>query len=162
MNKLHIKKPVILTVPNKQIYLVLPFMGELSALVKSGLIRTFHKRLLFRKINIVFQTSNRLKNYFSLKDVVPEPLSSCQIHNFTCGYCNASYIGKSFRHLKVRISEHLGVSPRTGKHWEGTLLTSVKDHMLDCNHVVSWDEFKVLMRESNHWLLEIKENLFIK
>ena len=106
MNKLHIKKPVILTVPNKQIYLVLPFMGELSALVKSGLIRTLHKRLLFRKINIVFQTSNRLKNYFSLKDVVLEPLSSCQIHNFTCGYCNASYIGKSFRHLKVRISEH--------------------------------------------------------
>ena len=35
MNKLYIKKPVMLTVPKKQLYLVLPFMGKMSALVKS-------------------------------------------------------------------------------------------------------------------------------
>ena len=103
-----------------------------------------------------------MKNYFSFKDVVPEPLRSCQIYNFTCGSCNASYIGKTFRHMKVRVSEHRGVSPRTGKHLKGTLSTSVRDHMLDCNHVVAWDDFKVFGRESNHWLLEIKESLFIK
>ena len=34
--------------------------------------------------------------------------------------------------------------------------------MLDCNYLVTWDDFKVLGRESNHWLLEIKESLFIK
>ena len=38
----------------------------------------------------------------------------------------------------------------------------MKDHMLDCNHIVVWDDFEVLGRESNHWLLEIKESLFIK
>ena len=64
--------------------------------------------------------------------------------------------------MKVRISEHQGVSPRTGKHLKGTLSTSVRDHMLDCNHVVAWDDFKVLGRKSNHWLLENKESLFIK
>ena len=74
----------------------------------------------------------------------------------------ASYTGKTFRHMKVRVSEHQGVLPRTGKHLKGTLSTSVRDHMLDCNHMVSWDDFKVLGRESNHWLLEIKESLFIK
>ena len=162
MNKLYIKKPVMLTVPKKQLYLVLPFMGKMSALVKSGLARSLHKRLPFCKVKIIFKTSNRLKNYFSFKDVVPEPLRSCQIYNFTCGSCNASYIGKTFRHMKVRVSEHQGVSPRTGKHLKGTLSTSVRDHMLDCNHIVAWDDFKVLGRESNHWLLEIKESLFIK
>ena len=35
MNKLYIKKPVMLTVPKKQLYLVLPFMVKMSALVKS-------------------------------------------------------------------------------------------------------------------------------
>ena len=64
--------------------------------------------------------------------------------------------------MKVRVSEHQGVSPRTGKHLQGTLSTSMRDHMLNCNHVVAWDDFKVLWRESNHWLLEIKESLFIK
>ena len=165
MNKLYIKKPVMLTVPKKQLYLVLPFMGKMSALVKSGLARSLHKRLPFCTVKIVFKTSNRLKNYFSFKDVVPEPLRFCQIYNFTCGSCNASYIGKIFRHMKVRVSEHQGVSPRTGQHLKGTLSTSVRDHMLDCNHVVAWDDFKKLGREFgslNHWLLEIKESLFIK
>ena len=162
MNKLYIKKPVMLTVPKKQLYLVLPYMGKMSALVKSRLARSLHKRLPFCKVRIVFKTSNRLRNYFSFKDVVTEPIRSCQIYNFTCGSCNASYTGKTFRHMKVRVSEHQGVSPRTGKHLKGTLSTSVRDHMRDCNHMVVWDDFKVLGRESNHWLLEIKESLFIK
>ena len=46
--------------------------------------------------------------------------------------------------MKVRVSEHQGVSSPKGKHLKGTLSTSVKDHMLDCNHVVAWDDFKVL------------------
>ena len=162
VNKLYIKKPVMLTVSKKQLFLVLPFMGKMSALVKSGLARSLNKRLTFCKVKIVFKTSNRLKNYFSFKDVVPEPLRSCQIYNFTCGRCNASYIGKTFSHTKVRVSEHEGVWPRTGKHFKGIFSTSVRDHMLDCNHVVAWNDFKVLGKESYHWLLEIKESLFIK
>ena len=121
MNKLYIKKPAILTVPRKQLYLVLPFMGKMSALVKSGLTRSLQKCLLFYKVKIAFKTSNRLKNCFSFKDVVREPLRSCQIYNFTCGNCNASYIGKAFRYMEVRVSEHQGVSPLTVKHLKETL-----------------------------------------
>ena len=110
MNKLYIKKPVMLTVPKKRLYLVLPYMGKMSALVTSGLARSLHKLLPFCKVRIVFKTSNRLRNYFSSKDVVPEPLRFCQIYNLTCRSCNASYIGKTFRHMKVRVSKHQGIS----------------------------------------------------
>ena len=107
----------MLTVPIKQLYLVLPFMGKMSALEKTSRIaRSLQKYLPFCKVKTVFKTSNRLRNYFSFKDVVPEPLRSCQIYNFTCRSCNASYTGKTFRHMKIRVSEHQGVSPRTGKH----------------------------------------------
>ena len=71
-------------------------------------------------------------------------------------------IDNTFRYMKVKVSEHQGVSPRTVKHLKGTLSVSVRDLMLDCNHIVTWDDFKVLGRESNHWLLEFKESLFIK
>ena len=64
--------------------------------------------------------------------------------------------------MKVRISEHQGVSPRTGKHLKGNLSTSMRYRMLDRNHMVAWDDFKVLGREPNNWFLEIKESLFIK
>ena len=93
----------------------------MSALVKSGLARLLYKRLPSCKVRIVFKTSNRLRNYFSFNDVLPEPLCFCENYNFTCGSCNASYIGKTFRHMKVRVSEHQGVSLRTGKHLKGTL-----------------------------------------
>ena len=64
-----------------------------NALSSSGVI--FNSSLTFCKVKIVFNTSNCLKNYFSFKNVVLEPLSSCQIYNFTCGSCKASYIGKT-------------------------------------------------------------------
>ena len=67
--------------------------------------------------------------------------------------------------MKVRVSEHQGVSPRTdriGKRVKGTLFTSVRDHMLDCDRRVGWEDFSIIGRESNHDLLEIKESLFIK
>ena len=123
MNKLYIKKYVMLTVPKKQLYLVLPFMGKMPALATSGIARSSHKRLPFFKFEIAFKTSNRLKNYFSFKDFVSEPLCSCQIYNFTCGSCNASYIGKIFMYMKVRVLEHQGVSTRTVKHLKVTLST---------------------------------------
>ena len=70
----------MLTVPKKQLYLVLTFMGKMSALVKSRLIRLLHKRLPFCKVKDVFKNSNRLTNFFSFKDVVLEPLHSCQLY----------------------------------------------------------------------------------
>ena len=83
--KLYLKKPAMLTVPKKQLYLVLPFMGKMSALVKFQLIRSLHKRLHSCQVKIVFKTSTRLKNYFRFKDVVPEPLCSYQIYNSMYG-----------------------------------------------------------------------------
>ena len=57
----------MLTVPKKQLYLVLPFMEKMSALVKSGLVRPLHTRLPFCKVKIILKTSNLLTNYFILK-----------------------------------------------------------------------------------------------
>ena len=37
-----------------------------------------------------------------------------------------------------------GCSPRTGKPVKGTLSTSVRDHMLVCNHKVMHEDFKFL------------------
>ena len=89
----------------------------MSALVKSGLINSLYKRLPFCEVKIFFKACHRLENYFSFKDIIPEPLRSCQSYNFTCRNSNASYTGKTFRDMKVKVS--------------------------------------------NHWLLDIKESLFI-
>ena len=70
--------------------------------------------------------------------------------------------GKTYRHMKVRVSEHQGVSPRTGKRVKRILSTSVRDHMLNCEHTVALENFSIIGRESNHYILETKESLSIK
>ena len=162
LNKLFIEKVTYLTVPKKELYIVLPFLGKSSSLLKTRLIKSLQKQVKFCKVKVIFKTTNRLKHFFRFKDKIPETLRSSLIYKFTCGSCNASYIGKTFRHMKVRVSEHRGVSPRTGKALQGTMSTSVRDHMLTCDHRVVWEDFSVLGNESNNFLLELKESLFIK
>ena len=111
-------------------------MEKMSALVKSGLVTSSQKRLPFCKVKNVLRLLISLKNYFSFNDVVPEPVRSYQILNFTCRSCIASYIGKTFRHLKVMISEHQGVSPGGNKHLKESFPTSVRGYMLYCNRLV--------------------------
>ena len=162
VNNIFIQKSVFTTVPKMELTILLPYLGNISSITKKRLNRCISKRLKFCKLKIIFQTGNRLKNYFRFKDRVPETLQSNFVYKFKCGSCTASYYGKTYRHMKVRVSEHQGVSPRTGKRVKGTLSTSVRDHMLDCDHRVAWEDFSIIGRESNHYLLETKESLFIK
>ena len=86
--------------------------------------RCISKRLKFCKLKIIFiQTSNKLNNYFRFKDRVHETLQSNFVYKFKCGSCTASYYGKTYRHMKVWVSEYQGVSPRTGKRVKGMLST---------------------------------------
>ena len=103
-----------------------------------------------------------LINYFRFKDFDPETIPSSLIYKFSCGSCTASYIGKTYRHFKVRVSEHQGAFPRTSRSVKGTLSTSVRDHMLVCDSSVVHEDFKFLGNGSNRYLLNLKERLFIK
>ena len=65
------------------------------------------------------------------------------------------------RYFKVRVDEHSGVSPLTNKQSKSKKSTAVKDHMQMCDHVVSFDDFKVLGSSNSEFYLKIKERLLI-
>ena len=73
------------------------------------------KHLKLCKFKVIFQTSNRLNNYFRFKDFVPEILQFIFAYKFRYGNCTASYYGKTYRHVNVRLPKRQGVSSRTGK-----------------------------------------------
>ena len=64
--------------------------------------------------------------------------------------------------MKVSVSENSSISLRTGKLVTGTLPTSVRDRMLICDHQVAGEDFRILGNESKMFILELKENVFIK
>ena len=74
-----------------------------------------------------------------------------------CGRWNATYNGKTCRHLNIRIGEHSGVSPES----KTKTTTAIKDHMLFHNHAVSLDFFRILGSSNSEFYLNIKESLLI-
>ena len=72
------------------------------------------------------------------------------------------------KHLNVRISEHIGISPLTRKQVKPKN-SFVSNHLAFCirsfsfasNHSASYEDFSVLARENKKLLLELKESLLI-
>ena len=124
LNNMFIQRLQIPSVPKKELRITLPYLGKMSQIVKTRLTKTMNKHMKFCKLRVTFQTNDRLKNHFRFKESVPEILQSNLIYKFLCRSCTASYIGKSYRHFKVRVSGHHGVFLRTGKPVQGTFSTN--------------------------------------
>ena len=43
-----------------------------------------------------------------------------------------------------------------------TIIKAIRDHLLNCNNIPSFEEFTILTNENNTFVLEIKESLLIK
>ena len=73
--------------------------------------------------------------------------------------CNATYYGQTQRHFFVRASEHLGITPLTGKFVKRNLKKSVIFYlMLLDGHKASFDNFSILLKESNAFKLQLTES----
>ena len=61
----------------------------------------------------ITRTVNHLSFLFRFKYVISKELSSHLVYKFSCSSCNATYYGKTERHLNIRAGEHIGLSPLT-------------------------------------------------
>ena len=153
--------PVALTVEKKELLVALPNLGNLSLAIRIRLKNSSNKHLPFCKIRVIFKSTTRLSNFCCFKDKVPFSLRSSIVYKFSCVRFNATYYGETCQHLNIRVGEHLGISPLTGKKSKGKTTIAIKDHMLFCDHVVSLKVFKILVSSNSEFHLKIKENLLI-
>ena len=65
------------------------------------------------------------------------------------------------KNVFVRASEHLGITPLTGKFVKTPKKSAIFDHMLLDGHKASFDNFSILLKESNSFKLQLKESLLI-
>ena len=71
LNKLHVPKKVIPTVPKKELFIVLPYLGTLSSNLKRKLRTCFKNSLPQCNIKIILKSTNHLSSLFCFKDVIP-------------------------------------------------------------------------------------------
>ena len=151
--------------PKTEILMILPFLGSTSWLVKNELLRTFRKIIPAYKLKLVFKTSNRLSSFFAFKDKLPSALDSGVIYKYTCANCNVSYVGCTKRFWEKRLEEHTHLSALTGKPKNGLQvyppLQHVKQAKCTSSPLVKRENFEIIGRESNFYLLQVKESIFI-
>ena len=65
------------------------------------------------------------------------------------------------RHLKVRSGKHIGISPFTFRKVKPSKESAIRDHLLNCNNIPSFDEFTILAYGHHIYILDIKQSLLI-
>ena len=86
-------------------------------------------------------------------------LCSGIVYKFQCGSCKATFHGKTKRHFKVRMCKHLGISALTGKRVIGDDDSTIKEHLLFCNHTADFEDFSVVAINNNDFKVTLMECL---
>ena len=113
------QKVVVSTVLRKDLMIVLPYLGKLLLQICAKINSVTKNKLPHCNFPIVFQSKCKLINFFTFKDKFRIFVRPGIVYKFKCGGCNASYYGKTKRHFKARMCEHLGVFSLTGKRVKG-------------------------------------------
>ena len=106
LDKILAPKPVVSTVPKKNLVIGLPYLGKLSLQIRTRINRIMKNKLPYCNIRFVFQTKCKISNFFTFKDKIPLFLHPGIVYKFQCCSYNATYYGKIKHHLKVRMSKH--------------------------------------------------------
>ena len=112
----------------------LGYNSQANLNVVSDYITIYSVRFGSSSFSLGFQSPLRINNMFNFKDKIPKSLLSGVVYKFTCSNCNVTYIGKTIRHLKVRVSEHLSISPLTEKPVTMVSKSAIYCHLTgECN-----------------------------
>ena len=152
-------KPTLYTVPKKIVYFVFPSLAH--TLFKFAIKSPDFAMLLIHILIFDLFFAPLHVSLLSFKDKVPKLMRSGVVYLFKCRCCSASYVGQTTCHLHTRISEHLGISPITGKPSSSPVMSSIFSHLNSTGHSANFDDFEILSSCSDTCELMIHESLLI-
>ena len=87
----------------------------------------------FPQIDFKFALKNdfKVRKFFPFRDKLPAEMLSNVIYQFKCFVSNDTYIGSTSKQAKVRISQHLGISYRTGNRLQNPPHSAPRIYSLD-------------------------------
>ena len=101
LNKVHVPKKLVPTVPKKELFIVLPYLGTIPSNLKGKLRTCFKNSLPQCSVKIILKSTNRLSSLFCFKDAIAKELQSHIVYKFLCRNCSVTYYGKTEPHLNV-------------------------------------------------------------
>ena len=154
-------KDKISTAPKLKFNIPLPYYGALSKEIEKKLNNLLQNTFPHAEFRLVSTNKDRLQNLFPFKDKVPQVLKSCVTYMYTCD-CSIQYIGSTAVNLHTRMSQHLGISERTGKPRKVKHSSSIREHSESSGHTMTYENFKIIGNSNSSEDLRILEALQIK
>lgn len=161
LNKIHNPSVPVHTVNRDTRFLSLPFLGPPSIKFSKFLMKLLNENYPQIQFKIAFNNSFKINSFFKFKDKLPDSLCSCVIYKYTCGACQATYIGSTAKQSKIRFSQHLGISHRTGQHLNSVTHSAPRDHCDSNDHPFLIEHFSIVNHAQNEFELRILESLHI-
>ena len=142
-------------------YVTLPFMGQFSYQLRNTISSLLKKTIPDVNFRFIFVNRKTIGSLFKSKESLPGLLCSKVVYKYQCPDCMSRYVGSTCRNLKIRISEHKGVSYRTGMNITKPSFSKIREHSLECKHAISEQGFSIKYRANNISDLRIAESLTI-
>ena len=124
------------------------------------IFRTCQKNI---KLNVVFKSSNKIRNASQFKDQIPIYMNSKVIYEFKCNIFNVVYIRETNHHFVVREYERLGKSIFTEKNLKYTRkdATAIRKHFHNHSDTAATSCFSLVVNADNKYHLKLKESLLV-
>ena len=142
--------------PEKEISIVLPYLGIQSKIVTQQLKSCIYKFYGCFNPLIILKNTRRIKSFFPYKDRLNRFLRSKVVYKAGCWDCDDCYIGKTKRRFHNRKMEHFKALTSNGHS------SAIDDHMTQTGHRIKWDHFDILATGQSDIHCKIKETLLIR
>ena len=160
MDRVLTRKIVVSIVLKKDLMIVSPYWVNVHTRIKFLLESIVQWKINFP--NAILELYSRLIASWlisTFKYKIPVFLGSGIAHKIKCGGCSAAYYGKTKRHFKVRMLEHLWVSALNGNRVEGDNNSVIKEYHLFCNHLSSFNNSSILASNNSNFKVALMNSL---
>ena len=114
LDKIFSPKPLVHSCSKKILLFCIPYTGQHGLQIHTQLHELLSKAHPHISIRFVFRPTCKLSDFFPFKDRIPFAMRLHVVYKYNCQCCGALYVGQTCRHIHTRISEHMGVSSKTG------------------------------------------------
>ena len=146
---------LIATVPKKDIFIVLPFLGSQSEILARRVKSCVSKFYSYVNLRVIFNNACRVKSFFAYKDRFSRSQRSKVVYKASCWDCDSVYVGKTKRRLHDSKTEHFKALT------QGCHASALADHVISTGHNIKWDHFDILATGKSDLQCKIKETLSI-
>ena len=100
---------------------------------------------------------NNLNRFIKMgKDKIKKEELANVVYQINCKDCDHSYVGQIKRKLKTRLKEHINDLKKVNSY------SVISNHRSDTNHVMDWDNAKILDSERSYYKRLVAEMIHIK